>query len=198
MKKPLEFDQEKTLKLLAQGSEYAFTQLFDRYYPKVFSIGYDLFKSRELAQEVVQEVFLKLWVRRIGFSDVKELEAFIYTMTKNLALDIMKSRSREILNAYKFAITRDLTDNITENTLQNQEYEELINQAVEKLPQHQKRVYQLSRVDGLTHQAIADRLNISDSTVNNLMTKAVSKIRKDLRPHIEFTFLPVLFEIFKN
>jgi RNA polymerase sigma-70 factor (family 1) len=198
--KTQDFDQEETMKALASGCEIAFAKIFKCYYPRVYNVGYDFFHSRELAKEVAQEVFIKVWDRRIAFADVKTLEAFIYTMTKNLALNLMKSRSRELLNAYKFAITRDTTENLTEKVVLNNECDALVNDAVEKLTPNQKRVYELSRVQGLSHREIAQRLNVSDSTVNNLLNTALAKLRKDLKPYVGCTLplFSVLSEIFKG
>jgi RNA polymerase sigma-70 factor (family 1) len=199
--KTQEFDQEATMKALAGGSEVAFAKIFSRYYPRVYNIGYDFFHSKELAKEVAQEVFIKVWERRVSFADVKTLEAFIYTMTKNTALNLMKSRSRELLNAYKFAITRDSIENSTEKIVLNNECEILVNAAVEKLPAGQKRVYELSRVDGLSHREIAELLNVSDSTVNNLLNSALTKLRKNLKPYYFGCATPlvsVLIEIFRK
>jgi RNA polymerase sigma-70 factor (family 1) len=195
-----EFDQEETMKALAGGSEEAFTKIFYRYYPGVYSVGLHFFHSKELAKELAQEVFIKIWDRRIAFADVKELEAFIYTLTKNLGLNILKRRSRELLNAYKFARTHDTSENSTEIVIRNNECDTLVNNAVEKLPTQQKRVYQLSRVDGLTHKEIAQRLNVSDRTVNNLLNSALSKLRKNLKPYfgIAIPLFSVLVEIFKG
>lgn len=189
------------MKALAGGSEVAFSKIFRRYYPKVYGVGYDFFHSKELAKEVAQEVFIKVWERRISFADVKMLEVFIYTMAKNTALNLIKIRSRELLNAYKFAITRDLIEYSTEKIVFNNECETLVNNAVEKLPAGQKRVYELSRVNGLSHHEIAELLNVSDSTVNNLLNSALSKLRKNLKHYYLGCTLPlvsVLIEIFRR
>lgn len=194
MKKRAEFDQEEVLKSFAEGNELAFVRIFDRYYPKVFGIGLELFKSREMAKEVVQEVFIKLWERQTEFGHVRELEAFIYTMARNLALDMLKSQTREIKNCYKYSLSRDLAENSTENVVQTRDYEDLVNKEVGRLPRGQKQVYELSRIQGLTHQEIAEHLNISYTTVNKHLNRALTKLRKNLKPYFG-SLIPVLLEI---
>jgi RNA polymerase sigma-70 factor (family 1) len=192
------FDDTKTIRLLAEGSEHAFTLIFDRYQAKVYRAAYKILKSRPLAEEIVQEVFLKVWARRIAFPEIKSLEAFLYTTARNLTIDYWRKRKVEISVAYKFAVQQNLTDLTIEHAVLDSEYEQLLQQAIDKLTPRQKTAYELSRIEGLSHQDIATRLNISDSRVNNLITKAVSTIRETLKPHIGYTFLPLLLDIFKE
>jgi len=188
-------NETEILKLLAQGSEYAFIQIFDQYQAKVFSKALKLLKSRDLAMDVVQEVFIRVWNRRIAFAEVKNLEAFIFTMTKNFTLNVIRDRSAEISAEYKYSLQRDITDNTVEDLVIDQQYENLIQQAIEKLTPQQREVFKLSRVDGLNHEEIANRLHISDRTVNNHLNIALKSVREDLKPHIG-TILPALFSIF--
>lgn len=183
MNRKTNFDQQEALKSLAEGDELIFAQIFERYHPKVYRLGYDFFHNRELAQELVQDVFIKVWERRTEFADVRTLEAFIHTMAKNMALNVLKSRSREVLNAYTYSLLQERSENSTENIVLNREFEQVIKDAVESLSPQQRRVYELSREQGLSHSDIAEQLKISDSTVNNLMTKAVGKLRKNIEPY---------------
>jgi RNA polymerase sigma-70 factor (family 1) len=198
MKKDLEFDEREITKLLAAGSELAFTKIFDRYEAKLYHTAYRVLKSRPLAEEIVQEVFLKLWTRRIALPEFRSLEAFLYTMTKNLTIDMLRKRKVEVTVAYKWQAKRKLVDNVLENAVADAEYEQLLKQAINRLTPQQKQVYELSRIEGLSHQDIANRLNISSKRVNNIISEAVSYIHKDLKPHIGYTFLPLLLQIFNG
>jgi RNA polymerase sigma-70 factor (family 1) len=198
MKEHIPFNEAKVLKLLVEGSEYAFTQVFDRYQPRVFAAALDLLKSRELAKDVVQDVFLKVWTSRAAFENVRNLEAFIFTMAKNLTLNTLRKRSNEVAAAYQYSIRRETAGNSVEHPLADQQYAELLRQTLRKLPPQQRRVYELSRLEGLTHEDIARQLNISGRTVNNHMNTALRFIRESLEPHIGMMFLPMLIEIFRE
>lgn len=198
MKKDSDFDDQKIMKLLAGGSEIAFTKIFQRYQPKVYNAAFKILKSRDLSDEIVQEVFLKLWTRRIAFPELKSLEAFLYTMAKNLTIDYLRNRGVEVAAAYKYTIKRNLTDSSIEHAMMDQDYEHLLQQAINKLSPRQKTAYELSRVEGLSHRDIAERLNISVNKVNHHITKAVSSIRENLKPHIGYGILPFLMTLFKD
>lgn len=191
-KREIEFDQAKMLKLFAEGSEYAFTQIYERYQDRVFVTAFSILKDRELANDIVQEIFLQVWNRRIAFAQVSNLEAFIYTMAKNLTLTYLRDRSTEIAASYQYSQTRNLVDNSIGNNVMEQDYELILNQTLEQLPLQQRRVYQLSRVEGLKHEAIAMQLKISDSTVNNLLTTALKSIRRRLKPHIGLMIIAII------
>jgi RNA polymerase sigma-70 factor (ECF subfamily) len=199
MRKPKDFEDEtKLLQLLARGSEKAFAQVFDRYQSRVFGVAYELLKSREHAKEIVQEVFLRVWTRRIAFMDVQNLEAFIYTMAKNLTLNYLRKLAAEHIAQYKFTTQRNNIDNSTEFPLIDQQLEDLLNKTIEKLPPQQREVYHLARVEGLTHEAIATRLHISPHTVRNHMVSALKFIKVTLEPHTATSvFLPVVLSILK-
>lgn len=199
MKEKILFNEAEVLKLLVQGSEYAFTQIFDRYQPRVFAAALDLLKSRDLAKDVVQEVFLKVWTRRVAFENVRNLEAFIFTMTKNLTLNVLRKKSNEIAASYQYAMRRDImAANPVEHALVDQQYADLLRQTLGKLPPQQRRVYELSRLEGLTHEDIARQLNISGRTVNNHMNTALRFIRESLEPHMGLMFLPLLIYILND
>lgn len=195
MKENTPFNEAKMLSLLVQGSEYTFTRIFDRYQPRVFAAALDLLKSRELAKDVVQEVFLKVWTRREAFENVRNLEAFIFTMAKNITLNVLRKKATEVAAAYQYAIRRDTACSTAEHPLADQQYAALLKETLEKLPPQQRRVYELSRMEGLTHEDIALRLNISDRTVNNHMNTALRFIRESLEPHMGLILLPLIVSI---
>lgn len=195
MKENTPFNEAKMLSLLVQGSEYTFTQIFDRYQPRVFAAALDLLKSRELAKDVAQDVFLKVWTRREAFENVRNLEAFIFTMAKNITLNILRKKATEVAAAYQYAIRRDTACSTAEHPLADQQYAELLKETLGKLPPQQRRVYELSRMEGLTHEDIALRLNISDRTVNNHMNTALRFIRESLEPHMGLMLLPLIISI---
>jgi RNA polymerase sigma-70 factor (ECF subfamily) len=196
MEKRIEFNQEKTLELLAQGNEYAFTQVFDSYYPRVYGAALKLLRSRELAKDIAQEVFLKVWDKRITFTEVLNLEAFVFTMARNLTLNQLEKLANERVAQYKFiSDLKGVTDN-TDHALAEQQYEQLLQETLALLPPQQKRVYELSRIEGLNHEDIARQLNISHWTVNNHISCALKFIRLHLKPHLGSLAIPILLQIF--
>lgn len=193
------YNEGEVLRLLKQGSELAFAQLFDHYRPRIYRTARRFLKSTELAEEIVQEVFLKVWLKRETLHQVESLDAFLYTMARNLTFDALRKLSTESIAKQQLALAAEESDNITDLTLQENQYTELLEQAVAQLSPQQKQVFQLAKVEGLTHEAIAERLNISRLTVKTHMAKALQSIRSHLQPHLgTLVFLPfVFYKIFR-
>ncbi|MEX2235883.1 MAG: RNA polymerase sigma-70 factor [Cyclobacteriaceae bacterium] len=189
-------NEPEILKLLANGSEHAFAQVFDLYHSKVFGLAHSFLKSREFAKEVVQEVFLQVWNRKNTFANVKNLEAYIVGMAKHQTLKFLRKRSIEVAAHYQFAMNREVAENNIEDLITEQHYEKHLKQVVDKLPPQQKQIFQLSRMDGLSHQDIADKLHISDRTVNNHINSALKFIRENLELKASSVLLPAFLVIF--
>jgi RNA polymerase sigma-70 factor (ECF subfamily) len=188
------YNETEVLRLLKGGSEVAFAQVFDRYRPMIYRTARKFLKSTALAEEIVQEAFLKVWLRRETLGEVEKLDAFLYTMARNLTLDAMRKLAHETVARQQLVAEMEVSDNATYLALQETQYSELLENAVAQLPPQQKQVFQLAKVEGLSHEAIAERLNISRLTVKTHMAKALQTIRNYLQPHLgTMTFLPFLF-----
>lgn len=189
---PKPYDEKKVLEMLAQGSEYAFTQLFDHYRARIFSVAMRFLKSRELAEEVVQEVFLKVWVRREQMAMVLNFEGYLFTMARNRVFDCIKDLAEETAAKREFVHSIQPM-NGTDHFLIEKQYEGLLQEAVNQLPPQQKQIFRLAKIEGLSHQAIAEQLHISRLTVKTHMAKALQTIRHNLRHHLTtFILLPLL------
>lgn len=174
--------EKRVLQLIAQGSEYAFTQLFDHYRNGIFGIALKFLKSPLLAEEVVQDVFLKIWLKRQDLNHVQNIEAYIITMARNLILDRLKKLAYEV--AAKEELARQPAHiNDTDHRLRQQQYEQLLRQAVNLLPPQQKQVYQLAKQEQMSYQDIADKMQLSRLTVKTHMAKALQFIRHYLHGH---------------
>lgn len=189
------YDERKVLQLLAQGSEYAFTQLFDYYGGRIFNVALRFLHSRELAEEVVQETFLKVWVRRKEIGDAANFEGYLFTMVRNQVYDRIKQIARETTTKREFAQVIQPVDG-ADRPLVEKQYQELLREAVNQLPRQQKQIFTLARIEGLSHQAIAEQLHISRLTVKTHMAKALQSLRQNLQRYITtFSFLPILLRI---
>lgn len=169
---------------LSQGNPDAFRKLFMHYYPKVryFIIG--LLKSEEEADDLAQEVFVKVWSHRGQFSDVKTFGAYLFILTKNTVFTYMASRQ---LHKMPDSENRNLIDE-----RQATPYEELvakdlqllIDLIVESMPRQRRTVFQLSRTAGLSNDEIAEKLHLSKKTVENHLNLALKELRNALLFHL--------------
>ena len=177
-----EENEKELLQLLAQDSEYAFAILFDRYKKRVYSSAFLFLKNAEAAEEIVQEVFLRLWQKRKELPDIGYLYSFIKTMAYNLVVDQFRRANLE--KDYKKTLPPgDPMIEDTDHKVRDYESVRLLQTAIDALPSRQKQVYELARIKGLSQEEIASRLSISKNTVKVHMSAALQAIRSYLSTH---------------
>jgi RNA polymerase sigma-70 factor (family 1) len=179
---PLHNEKELFLRIAA-GEENAFRILFDAYRERLFVFAWQLCHSATEAEEVVQDIFLRLWQNRQSLAEVEYPRKYIYVMARNRALDLLEKIARD--NKLMREVWSNLSspNNITEDILQAAETQRLINEAVGQLSEKKQTIFKLSRQDGLTHQKIAERMNISVQTVKNILTETLKHIKSFLEQH---------------
>ncbi|HET6995941.1 MAG TPA: RNA polymerase sigma-70 factor [Chitinophagaceae bacterium] len=167
--------------LISQGDEAAFAELFRRYDKRIYPFVLKMVKFETYAEEITQEIFIKLWVNRIKLADIDRPESYILTVAANHTLDQIKKNLREHKMLQRLAVKlKDADSNTTEETLLFRDSVALVEQAVDRLTIQQKKVYRLSRQTGLSNDEIAAHLNVSPNTVRNHLVEALRSIRSFL------------------
>ncbi len=144
--------------------------------------------SREEAEEVVQDVFCKIWQNRHKLDERYSLNGYIFRITKNQVLNKLRKRVHEP-SSFVSINKCNIHQNKTENDILLHEMEQLLEEAIEALPPKRQLIFKLSRQKGLSNQEIADHLDISVNTVEGQMRKAI----KYLRSYIEIINLSLIF-----
>jgi RNA polymerase sigma-70 factor (ECF subfamily) len=175
---------------IKQGDEAAFTTLFYFYKDKLYSFIYGLTKSELKTQDILQDIFLKIWQNRESFSQVENLNAYIYTMARNVAFDSFRKLSNTVsaLDELIAAADSEDLDESPDNRLIRKELLERVSGAIDQLPAQQRKVLEMSKKQGMKYSEIADELNISVWTVKNTLKQALVNLRKIL-----FTTYPELY-----
>jgi RNA polymerase sigma-70 factor (ECF subfamily) len=171
------YEEATLIKLLANDSEYAFQLLYDRHRNRIYKLSTRFLKSPILAQEVVQDVFLKLWMTRREINSNKPLEAWLFTVARNTLINRFKKLSSEWNELTNYINKASITEENTDSRVLTAELKHHINSAINQLPEKQKQVYQLAKVEGYTYNEIATRMQISPLTVKTHLTRAVESIR---------------------
>lgn len=171
------YDEKRLFAHIAMGDEAAFRVLFDRYRTRIYAIAFKLTKSTSVAEEIVQEVFLAIWLNKEKFEDVKDTSAYIFSMAYHKVFFYLKKASREAILLETIIATMQQGVNNTEETVAANESRWIIDKAVQQLPPQRQTIYRLSRQDGLSHEEIAHQLNISRNTVKNQLVQALRYIR---------------------
>lgn len=192
---PTPYVAKRDIALVAQGNPSAFARLFQHYRDRIFYTALRFLKSRELAEEVVQDVFLKVWMKRGDMVKVMNFEGYLFTMARNLIFDSIKAIAQETSAIQELAHSPQHV-NDTDDLVSETQYEALLHKVVNELPPQQKQIFRLARMEGLSHQAIAAQLQISRLTVKTHMAKALQTIRQSIHHHITtFVLLSLLPEI---
>jgi len=175
-------EQEAELLLrLKQGDEKAFTQLFYAYKDKLFGFVLSITHSEEKAEDVVQDVFTKIWQNRNSIGAIENFNAYIFRITQNQAIDYLRQFSKETLAISALTKKQEhLTASTPVDMLLNKEINNQIENAISQLPPQQKKIYILHKEQGFKHEEIAQQLNLSLSTIQNHMGQALGNIRKHL------------------
>ena len=170
---------------ISEGEEPAFRQLFEMYRERLFVFARQIAHSTADAEEIVQDIFLKLWEGRAHLAQVSYPRKYIYTMARNRALDHLASIARNKKAIQALYINIAAGNNPTDELLQAQESQQLIYKALSQLPEKKQTIFWLSRRDGLTHQEIAERMGMSVQTVKNNLTDTLKYIRIYISGHSE-------------
>ncbi len=158
----------------------AFRQIFHYYTPRLLPFVFSMVKSDAVAEEIVQDVFLKLWTNRVEVAQKEAPSSWLFTVAANQSLTFLRRMSveRRYIDKVKAEIDQAWFQNPTEDLLFLREDEALLKKAIDALPPQQKLIYTLSRHEGLSHKEIADQLNISPNTVKNHIVTAVRALRE--------------------
>ena len=164
---------------LKNGSEDAFRHLFDMYGKRIFLFASGYFKDPMDAEEIVQEVFLKIWDARERLSDRKSFDSYIFTIAKNAILNTLRKAKSE--HAYlTWAQLNPGRNILVEEEINFNELNNAYHKAIGKLSPKRKQVFLLSREQNLSYAEIADKMEVSIKTVENQITAALADIRKQL------------------
>lgn len=166
---------------LKEGNKKAFRSLFNRYYKILCCYVLQYTKSEHMTEEVVQEVFVKVWISRKSLNIHKDFSSFLFVMARNKVYDhLRKLSSRNALKQTHGLQIHKTTQN-SFNELQYREYEHVLGAALNKLSEKQRTIYTLSRQHGKNNKEIADQLGLSPKTVKNYLWEALKTIKIHLQ-----------------
>jgi RNA polymerase sigma-70 factor (family 1) len=182
---------------VSDGDEESFRFLFDKYRNKIYSLSMYLTHSEYFSEEITQEVFMKIWLNRKQLESVEYFNAYLRTIASHVASNYLKRLANERIILQKIASESRQSGETTGNTILDNEYQAILEQAIQNLPPQQKKVYLLSRLEGLKQDDIAKRMNLSPYTVKEYMKNAMYSIRKFVGGRIELAIL-VAIQIYLN
>ena len=186
---PILSDEMQLLQQLITGDAESFRKIYECYQGKIFLFALRLTKSKSEAEEVVQEVFVRLWEKREKIKIEKSFNAYILTITKNLVLDGLKKAAYDKTIQQKIYRNMRALQNTTIDSLIEKELTRLHQEAVDRLSPQKKIVFKLSREEELSYEEIAKKLGISKNTVRNQMSDSLKSIREYLTVHPDIALI---------
>jgi RNA polymerase sigma-70 factor (ECF subfamily) len=177
-------DDRILLERLKKGDAACFEIIYSKYSGKLYNYVLNISKGDfYLAEEIVQNVFIKIWEIRQHIDTEGSFSSFVFTVGKNLYLNALKSRLQGFLyHEYVMEHSSELANSVEEE-VEFKMLEEQINTLIEQLPPARRQVYILSRLKHLPNREIAQMLNISENTVESQLSKATQFMRKNLLPY---------------
>ena len=180
---------------LTQNDEAAFSELYIRYKDKLFYFCSYLLKSNEEANDIVQDIFIRIWESRSFINPQLSFSSFLYTMARNRIMNYFRDmdidiKVKEILTTQKITV-----EETTESQLIYTEYQEILQAAIDLLPAQRKKIFNMSRVENISHKEIAMKLGISVNTVQEHISEALKFIKLYFNKHADLT-MTLLFPLF--
>ncbi|MBP6022868.1 RNA polymerase sigma factor [Ferruginibacter sp.] len=184
MKDYLLYDNLSLLELLSKNDESAFTELYNRFWKKLFTIAYNRLKEVEAAEDIVHDVFAGIWANRKGLQ-IEFLENYLATATKYAVLG--KIKKKELERIYTNSThTTPVFELPVETALHYKQILEIIKHEVDKLPEKCRLIFKYSRNEGMPVKEIAKELHISPKTVENQLYKAVKQLKLATKSFLHF------------
>lgn len=176
---------------IKDGDATAFRELFYTYKDALFGYACKLSRSAELAEEAVQEVFMKVWIHRQQLDPAQSIQSYLYTATRHCIFNILKKAALDEKLKKAVFYQQPVFSNNTEEYLATSELQRVKKIVLDQLPPQRKLIFCLSRIEGLSHEEIALKLGISKNTVKDQIVKASRFLKHQLHTHHDI-IIPLL------
>lgn len=192
-------DEQQLLKKVAEGDQRAFSVLFKTYAPGLAQYVFRISESREVTEEIIQDVFTVIWEKRTSLTALDNINNYIFIISRNKTLDYLRRQAADRCKQMEWSSQLEEEFDQIDRIAEKEELGILIDEVVEKLPPQQRLVYTLSRVERLKYEEIAQRLGLTKETVKQHMKLALLFLRtnvKFLMERVVCYFLLLLYFLF--
>ncbi|WP_456313880.1 RNA polymerase sigma factor [Pseudomonas shirazensis] len=167
------------------GNEKAFRKLFDLYYQDIYGYSISILKSKEAAEENVQDVFMKVWQNRENLNLDQSFKAYIFTIARNQAFNFLNKAANEATLKEEIFYESQKSHEQGDYGIREADCKKLRKEAMRQLPPKRKQIFKMSRKKGMSYEEISQELGISINTVRNQMSKALESMRVFFQVHDE-------------
>ena len=191
-------DDLKYIERIRGSDDEAFTVIFRKYYEPLYQYAGYFVGDPQIAENIVQDVFVKIWTNREKLFVQSSPKSYLYKAVKNHALNFLR-REKSMVSTNELSDYRDKDNTSPEDELINKEFYEAVHQTIEKLPPKCRHIYIMKRYDNLSYMEIAEIQGISINTVKTQMRRAIKYLRKHLAnfTSVLFTMIILYYHFFK-
>ena len=179
---------------VAAGDEQAFAKLFSTYRANVYTTALRMTRDKRIAEEILQDVFLKVWLKKEELPGIENFSGWVYTIAQHLTFNACKilKREKELLSSIKEETDLPVRLN-AEHLLLEKQYADILLRAVERLPPKQRETYILIKEKGMKREEVASRLQVSAETVKSNLEQAVRSVRAFCMVYLQDSYILFLF-----
>jgi RNA polymerase sigma-70 factor, ECF subfamily len=178
------------LNQVKSGSRQAFESIFNSYYDALVGYGKTIIKDVDEAEDIVQQVFISVWEKRLAIEIHTSFRAMLYKAVYNSCLNRIKHD--EVKRSYAREIKLTSSSSFSHEDIQHKELQKKINVAIDQLPEQCAKIFKMSRFEYLKYQEIADKLDLSVKTVENQMGKALRLLRESMKDYLLLLIIAVV------
>ncbi|MGA8264324.1 MAG: RNA polymerase sigma-70 factor [Ignavibacteriaceae bacterium] len=168
----------RILQSIKLDDKLSFERVYKQYWSKLYIYAFNVLKEREICEDIVQEIFIDLWTKRHAIK-ITDLNSYLYQSVKYQIFNCFRKNKYKKLLLMKFDLF--VEQYAIDELYEQKELKEEINDIISKLPEQRRRIFQMSRRDGLSNKEISDNLNVSVQTVRNQISTSLKFIRKSLK-----------------
>jgi RNA polymerase sigma-70 factor (ECF subfamily) len=180
MEEFVSYTDEELMQEIKVDNMFAFDALYKKYSKKLYNFGYSILKSSEESENLIQDIFLKLWENRQKIEKNASIQSYIFTIAYHSAITVIRKKAKESQFVEYLKSLQEKSEDPINIEIEYKELKTKLDEIINSLPPRQKEVYHLHRVEGLKYSEIADRLHISVNTIENHMSCALKTIREKL------------------
>jgi RNA polymerase sigma-70 factor (family 1) len=183
------YTNEELMREIKADNMFAFDALYGNYSRKLYKFGYSILKSKEDTENLIQDVFLNLWENRHKVEKDASIQSYVFTIAYNSAISILRKKTKDFQFVEYLKSLQEITEEPVNVEVEYNELTAKLDKIINDLPQRQKEVYLLHKVEGLKYNVIAEQLHISVNTIENHMSRALKTIREKLGDYSLFAIL---------
>ena len=171
-------EDSRLIALLREGDPLSFEILFQKYYVRFYNFVFNLTKNSQAAEDIIQNVFMKIWINRANLRPDQSIHNYIYVLSKREMLNHIRDR-KAYVQVERLVMTEQPSEEVTDQSMALKELDERIRRFIADMPEQRRKVFLLSRYRGLTNKEIAEMMGLAVRTVDRHINLALTSLKKE-------------------